>query len=85
MMAADVEESAQPAVRPAHGDDGLAGKLGGKEIARPRHLVNASDRLPVGRKDAFKFKPLHGGIEIPGRGDCVRLRKRSGVIVELED
>ena len=85
VMAADVVEGAELGVVAAHDDDGLAGDVGGEELAFFANLIEAADDLPGRAEDAGAFEFFDARVAIPGRGDRGGFFEWIGGIVEIEE
>ena len=75
VMAADIEECAELAIRSTHHDERLAGDFNGKKLAIHRDLIDPTHGDPVCTKDHFALRLLDTGIHIPRSGNRVRLFK----------
>src|SRR5579863_776696 len=85
MVAADVIESAEFSIIPAHDDDRLSGYGGGDELAFGRDLIGPRHQLPglAEYVDALEFRDAW--IDVPRRGNGGCLRKRGAIVVACKN
>jgi len=80
VMAANIEEAAQLAVRPTHYQDGFSCNFGSDVLAGRRDLLCASHRLPGTAENSFALEPGDAFVGVPRAWNCGSLAEWLGGI-----